>query len=1096
MPTAPLARLSKACASLLVLTATVAGLPLLLAWATPVIWAATHDDLAHLLDRQDTGSVLLLVLIAVGWIGWAQFTFCALRELAAQLRGRQWHAPRGLGTSQRAAALLVGSILVLLPTNSALASDAHAATTTTAIRNPGHTPAASQDAAQDKEKRDASRDEGPTYTVREVRPAESLWSIAERELGDGERWREIADLNEGHTMTDGQVFRSNSFLQSGWTLAMPAGAEHDGLRTQNDGQVVAEDGGQDVVTVHAGDSLSKIAEAKLGDGSAWPALFDASKGKAQPDGLPAITDPDLIYAGQHVTVPAAQPQPAPAAPGTDRSGDDARGTSPSALPTPHESTPTGGRDQDSRAPRSTPSAPSTAPAPLSPVPASPQPTADRTPEQTVQPSPAETTDDPAVPASSPLNLRTVLGAGALLAAAVTAALALRRILQRRRRKPGETIAISAETSPAEAQLAAAGDPSTAARLDAALRTMVSAAEHDGRDVPVLRAARLEARGIHVLPEDLASEAQPPFVSGAAGWWQLPDNAELLTNDEARSIPAPQPALATVGTTAGGDLVLADLARLPALLLDGNPVHITEFCTSLALELGMSPWGADVEIVAVGFGEDLPTLLPTSRIAHMRHPEHALRDLSERLLEVTQMPETAHHPYVVLCAAALDDDAAWQFADILGKDLPIPATLIAPTGTTSRHFPNADILAVSAPTPRRCDSLGVDITVQRLEHDAYQQIISALGDSALPSHKAEGAWRHVPGEPAATAQDERTPEEKPPRGNHTTPSSGDERVGNASEPTADTVFPALLQASSDPAALPAPTNSSTPLRGAKDARAADMGVAAAEGDDQIPTSTSATACSEAQKKQEPGPEIRVLGPVSVDGVSPKGHGPRSAQLAALLYFRPGRTADTLCADMDPLKPWSTATLNARLQFLRRALGNDPAGDPYVPRRRNGATPYRLAEGVRCDWTRFLQLAEHALPQGVDGLAELEEALSLVRGRPFGSQAPAWAVPYQQEMITRITDVAHSVATHRTRPGPHHDVAAARRAIEKGLNDVDGTAELLYRDLMVLEWTAGNRPALLAALTRAQQVAQALDCDLELETEQLMSDLSKRQSGNLL
>ncbi|MEU8645035.1 hypothetical protein AB0C91_24285 [Streptomyces sp. NPDC048674] len=1096
MPTASLARLSKAYVSLLVLAATVAGLPLLLAWATPVIWAATHDDLTHLLDRQDTGSVFLLVLVAVGWIGWAQFTFCALRELASQVRGRQWHAPRGLGTSQRAAALLVGSILVLLPTNSALASDAHAATTATAAHSPAHTPAVSQDAAPDKEKQSASRDTEASYTVREVRPAESLWSIAERELGDGERWREIADLNEGRIMADEQTFRSNSFLQPGWTLAMPASAEHEGLRTQNDGQVVAEDGGQDVVTVHAGDSLSKIAEAKLGDGSAWPALFDASKGKSQPDGLPAITDPDLIYAGQHVTVPAAQPQPAPAAPGTDGSGDDAKGTSPSALPTPHESTPTGGRDQDSRAPRSTPSAPSTAPAPLSPVPASPQPTADRTPEQTVQPSPAETTDDPAVPASSPLNLRTVLGAGALLAAAVTAALALRRILQRRRRKPGETIAISAETSPAEAQLAAAGDPSTAARLDAALRTMVSAAEHDGRDVPVLRAARLEARGIHVLPEDLASKAQPPFVSGAAGWWQLPDNAELLTNDEARSIPAPQPALATVGTTAGGDLVLADLTRLPALLLDGNPVHITEFCTSLALELGMSPWGADVEIVAVGFGEDLPTLLPTSRIAHMRHPEHALRDLSERLLEVTQMPETAHHPYVVLCAAALDDDTAWQFADILGKDLPIPATLIAPTGTTSRHFPEADILAVSAPTPRRFDSLGVDITVQRLEHDAYQQIISALGDSALPSHKVEGAWHHVPGEPAATAQDERTPEEKPPKGNHTTPSSGDERVGNASEPTADTVFPALLQASSDPAALPAPRNSSTPLRGAKDARAADMGVAAAEGDDQIPTSTSATACSEAQKKQEPGPEIRVLGPVSVDGVSPKGHGPRSAQLAALLYFRPGRTADTLCADMDPLKPWSTATLNARLQFLRRALGNDPAGDPYVPRRRNGATPYRLAEGVRCDWTRFLQLAEHALPQGVDGLAELEEALSLVRGRPFGSQAPAWAVPYQQEMITRITDVAHSVATHRTRPGPHHDVAAARRAIEKGLNDVDGTAELLYRDLMVLEWTAGNRPALLAALTRAQQVAQALDCDLELETEQLMSDLSKRQSGNLL
>ncbi|MFF0142594.1 hypothetical protein ACFYRN_39955 [Streptomyces sp. NPDC005227] len=1085
MPTATLARLFKAATSLLVLLATVGGLPLLLAWATPVIWAATHDDLAHLLDRQDTGSVFLLVLVAVGWIGWAQFTFCTLRELAAQLRGRQWHAPRGLGTSQRAAALLVGSILVLLPTNSALASDAHAATTATATRTPGHTPVAPQTAHPEKVAQAASTDAGPTYTVREVRPAESLWSIAERELGDGERWREIADLNEGDAMADGLVFRSNSFLQPGWTLAMPAGADHDGLQMQSGGQVVAaENGGEDVVTVRAGDSLSKIAEDELGDGGAWPALFDASKGRQQPAGLPAITDPDVIYAGQHVTVPGARPQPAPRVPGTDRGTDDAKDPAPSTSSTQREPQPTGGGGQDDEDPRSTASGPSTAHAPESPTPASHQPTADPAPEQTMAPSPADATDDPAAPASSFLHLRTVLGAGALLAAAVTAALALRRILQRRRRKPGETIAISAEPSPAEAQLAAAGVPSGAARLDAALRTMVSAAEHDGRDTPVLRAARLKTRGIHVLPEDLASQAQPPFVAGAAGWWQLPDNAELLTEHEARPIPAPQPALVTVGTTAGGDLVLADLARLPALLLDGNPVHITEFCTSLALELGMSPWGADVEIVAVGFGEDLPTLLPTSRIAHMRQPAHALRDLSERLLEVHQMPETAHHPYVVLCAAALDDDTAWQFADILGKDLPIPATLVAPAGTTARHFPGADILAVSAVTAQRFDSVGVDVTVQRLEHAAYQQIISALAVSAQPAHEAEGAWQHVPGEPNATAQEAASPQEETPRGDSTAPARPLVNSDAAGTGTADGVFPALLQASAGPGAVPLVPTPVTPsvLASAEttneDTRADRLGsvAAAVPQTPHHPSETNSVA----------SPEIRVLGPVEVDGVSNNGHGPRTAQLAALLYFRPGRTADTLCADMDPLSPWSAATLNARMQGLRRALGVDADGDPYVPRRRTGSSPYRLANSVRCDWTRFVALAECALPQGLAGLPELEEALSLVRGRPFGTRAPAWAAPHQQEMITRIIDVAHTVATLRTHEGPHLDLDGARSAIRTGL-DVDETAELLYRDWLIVENRAGNRAALHTTITRIQQVAQALDCDIEWETQQLIEEL---------
>ncbi|MFJ3229149.1 hypothetical protein ACIPJS_38170 [Streptomyces sp. NPDC086783] len=1077
MPTAALVRLFKAAVSLFALAAAVVGLPLLLAWATPVIWAASHDDLTHLLDRQDTGSVFLLVLVAVGWIGWAQFTFCALRELIAQLRGRQWHAPRGMGSSQRAAALLVGSILVLLPANSALASDAQAATTATAGRSPSHTPASAQSVSGEKETQGSAAGARPSYTVREVRPAESLWSIAERELGDGDRWREIADLNEGHAMADGQVFRSNSFLQPGWTLTMPPGPGHQGPRPQGEGQqVIAETGDQGVVTVHAGDSLSKIAEDELGDEKEWPALFDATKDKPQPGGLPAITDPDLIYAGQQVTVPAARPDQA-TPPTNAGKGDDTSSTPPSASPAP-QPPPTSGAGQNEGNPPSPTPGHSSPQAPKSPEQTAP--TTDPALEQTNPPSAAAPNDPESAPASSSLNLRIVLGAGALLAAAVTAALALRRTLQRRRRKPGETIAITAEASSAEAQLAAAAEPSGAARLDAALRTMVRLAERDGRDVPVLRGARLEARRVQVLPDDLACEAQQPFVAGTAGWWQLDDNAELLDEDEAQAVPAPQPALVTVGTTEAGDLVLADLARLPTLLLDGNPVHITEVCTSLALELGMSPWAQDVEIVAVGFGADLPNLLPTSRIAHMRQPEHALRDLSERLLEVHQMPETAHHPYVVLCAAALDDDTAWQFADILGKDLPIQATLIAPAGAMARHFPEADILTVSAPTQQRFDYLGVDITVQRLEHAAYQQIINALAVSAQPAHKAEGAWQHVPGEPAVTAQDAAVERSAVAVASNTAAASAEATADDAGEGTVDAVFPALLQASADPAAVPSLPGPPIPHLDNEEVQAAEVSI-------------SADADTDAGMAAS-GPEIRVLGTVDVDGLGPSGHGPRTAQLAALLYFRPGRTADTLCADMDPLKPWSTATLNARLQNLRRALGNDPDGDPYVPRRRNGDSPYKLADGVRCDWTRFLQLAEHALPQGADGLPELEEALSLVRGRPFGSQAPAWASPHQQDMITRIIDVAHSVATYRTRQGQPQDLEAARKAIAKGL-DVDETAELLYRDLMVVEWTAGNRTGLHAAITRAQQVAQALDCDLELETEQLIGDLLKRPAPGL-
>ncbi|MFD9441841.1 hypothetical protein ACFWBR_27315 [Streptomyces sp. NPDC060006] len=1126
-----LGRIIKAVLSLLVLAAAVGGLPLLLAWATPVIWGASHDDLTHLLDRQDTGAAFLLLLVAVGWIGWMQFTFCAVRELIAQIRGRSWHAPRGMGSSQRAAALLVGSILVLLPTSSALASDAQATPATAAPQVPGrHAPqAADADrAAPSSASRQTSR---TSYTVRESRPAESLWGIAERELGNGERWREISALNEGRVMVDGQVFKANSFLQPGWQLQMPDSADASGgVRTQSgDSAPAAVDESARVVTVHSGDYLSKIAEKELGDGDEWPALFEASRGKPQPDGLPTISDPDIVYAGQRVTVPSAQPaQHAP--PHDGAAGDEAenRETPPPATQKPEGEQKPGSGGEQAPAPGSTaaPAPGSSAPGTTSSRPAqqprqeqgshsttaqpstgaSPSaasPPASAEPSGSAASSPAATASEtpPAAPAGSPLTLRTVLGAGALLAAAITGALALRRTLQRRRRKPGEKIAIASETSPAEATLAAAAEPGDAARLDVALRTLAHgmAQEEGAAGLPPLRAARIGARTVEVLPEDLAQQPQAPFVSGKGGWWILAADAALLDEEAAREVPAPYPGLVTIGSTKTGDLLLLNLAQVPAMLLNGNPVHITEMCTSLALELGMSPWASEAEVITLGFGEDLPHLLPTARIAHMRHATHALRDLSERLLEAQQIPETSHQPYLLLCASTLDADTAWELADIIDKAGTVPVTLIAPATTAAAHFPEAEILNASLNEPQHLDYAGTDITVQRLEHAAYLQITAALKVSAQPAHPADGPWQNVPDEPDNVHRPGPTaPEESaaPVTDAATSPSP---------TPTADTsdqVFPALLTATTSPSGLRlvSSTTASAQAEG-EDAPGAESTASPAPGTPEVREATAAGESGNAKNTVADGtapgpdeheghdlhaPEIRILGPVEVTGVDSTGHGPRIAQLAALLYFRPGRNADVLCSDMDPISPWSLSTLNARMQGLRRSLGNDPAGHPYVPRRKAGEDPYRLSPDVRCDWNRFLQLVERALPLGPSGLTDMERALTLVRGRPFGGKPLSWAEPYQQEMTTRIIDVAHTVAAYRTPAGPHHDLNAARQAVATGL-DVDNTAELLYRDWCRIEAAAGNRQGLHTAITLVQQVNRTLDCSLEMETEQLINEL---------
>ncbi|MBW8800062.1 MAG: LysM peptidoglycan-binding domain-containing protein [Streptomyces sp.] len=1109
-----LARVLKAVLGLLVLASAVAGLPLLLAWVTPVIWASTHDDVTHVLDRQDTGAAFLLLLVAVGWIGWAQFAFCAVRELVAQLGGRTWHAPRGLGASQRAAAFLIGSILVLLPTSSALASSAQAAPATSAARIPGQTAQASvspqaEQASPSSARTSTSR---PVYTVRETRPAESLWGIADHELGDGERWREIADLNEGHTMVDGTVFRANSFLQPGWQLQMPdARGTAPGVHTQFGGEPeTAGEGIEHVVTVHSGDYLSKIAKEELGDGGAWHELFEASEGRPQPHGLPEITDPDMIYPGQQVTVPGAQPDrtepsrdtgsgegndtqdretapPSAEQPGSEQTPAPSHTTAPeSSAPSVPSSRPAELPGQEQGSPSETATArpePSTsASAPASP-PASASGPSGSSPAATPSQSPAS------APTDGPLDLRSFLGAGALLAAAVTGALALRRTLQRRRRRPGETIAIASETSPAEATLAAAAEPGGAVRLDVALRTLAHhVASEEAAVLPALRAARIGARTLEVLPEDLAQEPLAPFVFGEGGWWVLGSGAVLLDEDTARDVPPPYPGLVTIGSTAAGDLLLLNLARVPALLLDGNPVHITEVCTSLALELGMNPWAGDVEVVTIGFGGDLPQLLPTARIAHMRQAAHALRDLSERLLEAHQMPETSHQPYLLLCAQSLDPDTAWQFADVIDKSRTVPVTLIAPASTAAAHFPDAEILNASVSEPQHLDSVGTEITVQRLEHASYLQITTALHVSAQPAHPSEGPWEDVPDE-ARTLQ----PREAAAAANPAT--TAPPPVASATDLSGE-VFPALLAATTDPSGLrllptttPAPeaeeeNDPSSPAVPAAPSAESREGTE----DDAEPAVTdgASSEAAECETHDLHAPEIRVMGPLEVTGVDNTGHGPRMAQLAALLFFRPGRSADVLCYDMDPVSPWSTSTLNARMQGLRRSLGSDSAGSPYVPRRSSGEDPYRLAPGVRCDWSRFLQLVERALPLGPSGLTDLEKALALVRGRPFGGKPLPWAEPYLQDMVTRIIDVAHTVATYRTPAGPHHDLSAARQAIATGI-EVDDTAELLYRDWLRIEHAAGNRQGLHMAISRVQQVNRALDCSLEIETSQLIHEL---------
>jgi nucleoid-associated protein YgaU len=107
-----------------------------------------------------------------------------------------------------------------------------------------------------------------------VRPGDSLWKLAQKNLGKGLRWRELLSYNPG--------LGDPNLIAAGSEIFVPVEAAP--LRTTTK------------FTVRKGDTLSSIAFSQLGHASSWSCIAHAN---------PDIHDANLIHEGQVLLLPTA-----------------------------------------------------------------------------------------------------------------------------------------------------------------------------------------------------------------------------------------------------------------------------------------------------------------------------------------------------------------------------------------------------------------------------------------------------------------------------------------------------------------------------------------------------------------------------------------------------------------------------------------------------------------------------------------------------------------------------------------------------------------------------------------------------------------------
>jgi nucleoid-associated protein YgaU len=936
------------------------------------------------LSTPDDGTLALEVLAAVAWFAWVVFTSSVIASVISYARGlRAPHLP-GLAMPQLAADRLVAAaalLVVSIPAATALTPPRAQATAAPAPQ-PGApvaqaqpvtaaAPAPTVTEEQKVEARGAER-----YTVKR---GDSLWKIAQERLGDGTRYTELAELN--HAVLDGRP----GFLLPGTVLRVPPASAG------------ADPTAEDAYVVQPGDTLSDIAEARLDDASAYPAIFEASKDTVQANGA-HLTDPDLIRPGWRLTIPDHQPPVVQEVPRSAHLPDE----------TPAAAAP----------PAASPPLPSSEPAP--------------TPAQDdFNETEDKKADNEEEEVERSWLLPGLTGAGAILAGSLWLVLRQQRRTQLRYRRPGTIIASPPDELLNVEKSAHVTGTVFAPRiddLDRALRSLSPA--------PQVVSASLSEDSIALTLSEAADPPQP--WTGTATNWHI----ELADVPAVRGdAGAPYPLLVSVGQSADGTLVLLNLEELRTVAVTGDQERGQALARHLVAELALDPWSLLVEVDTLNLGAELADLDPDRLRIHAPGDTAFISQLARDLSADDPAPEPDQFRAVVIATADQPDSDLTDLADaIRGFPTRSASALVDLSGSsTSPHTE----LQLTSDGRLTSSALGLDLLAAGLtseEASACAELVDFTREAVVvpvPEPRDETAVADLSG-----ALVERLTEPRPdrPAGDGSLLPQDDHCYADVAATTVNDVDQLAPVATPDATAT---VSASDP-----------------ELDEDLARWESPAPVA---------PKLMLIGPVSArtsgDVKAVAHRRPYYVELLAYLVLHPaGATADDL-ANAIGIRPKRART---DMSALRLWLGTDHTGAPYLPRARQTHEPgvaaqYRV-HGVLTDLDLFRRLRARGQSRGAEGISDLVAALRLVSGEPFTDlRNGGWSWLLEGERLdhiitSAIVDVAHIVTTHALRTG-EHDLAQFAASVSVVAAPYDDVAQL---DLVAVERAAGHETSAAARL----------------------------------